>query len=262
MAPLVVGHRRCRCWRARLAVVSPRQPQRGRERHLRRPAWSAQYHRARRRQRGRRSNRRKSNAKSASAYQGLRIPSRFVEEGYKVSAEDIRTNKVLVNSTPRTCKSRSCSRTFNSSPPPPASSTRQQNYEIQLNQNLSNIKAAEQKARFARMDFDKFLGDKVTQAIVDKLGLEQELATEQTNALARAAAVVASLPTRAESHQASAVTTNGTPSKAVLAVTGSSTDLPAPGASDLPATNQTVAVVITANEPPKPTTSLTAFGGH
>jgi len=30
----------------------------------------------------------------------------------------------------------------------------QQNYEIQLGQNASDIQAADQKARFARMDFD------------------------------------------------------------------------------------------------------------
>ncbi|PYJ03120.1 MAG: hypothetical protein DME25_13345, partial [Verrucomicrobia bacterium] len=70
----------------------------------------------------------------------------------------------------------------------------QQNYEIQLNQNLSDIKAAEQKVRFARMDFDRFLGDKVTQGIVDQLGLEKEFDAEQTNEVARAAAVVAAMP--------------------------------------------------------------------
>ena len=40
----------------------------------------------------------------------------------------------------------------------PSLTDAQQNYEIQLNQNLSDLKAAEQKVRFARMDFDKFLG--------------------------------------------------------------------------------------------------------
>jgi HlyD family secretion protein len=58
----------------------------------------------------------------------------------------------------------------------------QQNYEIQLNQNLSDIKAAEQKVRFARMDFDKFLGDNVAQEIVEQLGLETELAAASPSA--------------------------------------------------------------------------------
>src|SRR5207302_1737847 len=62
----------------------------------------------------------------------------------------------------------------------------EQGYDIQLNQNISDIKAAEQKARFARMDFDKFLGDTVTQDIIDRLGLEKELAAESTNGVAKA----------------------------------------------------------------------------
>jgi multidrug resistance efflux pump len=184
-------------------------------------------------------------------YQGLKI-LKIVEEGYEVTAEDIRTNKVLVELDSSDLQKQIVQQDIQFESAAASLIDAQQNYEIQLNQNLSDIKAAEQKARFARMDFDKFLGDKVTQAIVDKLGLEQELATEQTNALARAAAVVASLPTRAESHQAPAVATNSEPPKAVLGVTGSSTNLPGLGAkATAPATNQTVAAVITTNEPSK-----------
>jgi len=184
-------------------------------------------------------------------YQGLKI-LKIVEEGYEVTAEDIRTNKVLVELDSSDLQKQIVQQDIQFESAAASLIDAQQNYEIQLNQNLSDIKAAEQKARFARMDFDKFLGDKVTQAIVDQLGLEQELATEQTNALARAAAVVASLPTRAESRQAPAVATNSEPTKAVLAVTGSSTNLPAPGATaTAPATNGIVAAVITTNEPSK-----------
>lgn len=57
----------------------------------------------------------------------------------------------------------------------------QQNYEIQLNQNASDIKAAEQKARFARMDFDKFLSDSATTELIAELGLDKLLALASTN---------------------------------------------------------------------------------
>jgi hypothetical protein len=70
----------------------------------------------------------------------------------------------------------------------------QQNYEIQLNQNLSDLKAAEQKVRFARMDFDKFFGDNVTETIIAELGVEKELAAEETISEARVAAASASAP--------------------------------------------------------------------
>ena len=44
-----------------------------------------------------------------------------------------------------------------------------------LPRGLRDIEAAEQKARFARMDFDKFLGDNVTGSIIAKLGLDRIL---------------------------------------------------------------------------------------
>jgi hypothetical protein len=50
----------------------------------------------------------------------------------------------------------------------------QQAYDIQLNQNDTDIKAAEQKARFARMDLEKHIGDKNTQDIIDKLHLYEK----------------------------------------------------------------------------------------
>ena len=133
-------------------------------------------------------------------YQGLKI-LKIVEEGYEVTPEDIRTNKVLVELDSSELQKQIVQQDIQFESAAATLTDAQQNYEIQLNQNLSDIKAAEQKARFARMDFDKFLGDRVTQAIVDQLGLDQELATEQTNALARSAAVVASLPNRTESRR-------------------------------------------------------------
>jgi multidrug resistance efflux pump len=185
-------------------------------------------------------------------YQGLKI-LKIVEEGYEVTPEDIRTNKVLVELDSSDLQKQIVQQDIQFESAAASLIDAQQNYEIQLNQNLSDIKAAEQKARFARMDFDKFLGDKVTQAIVDKLGLEAELATEQTNALARSAAVVASLPTRAETRQTPPAATNGAPPKPVLLpVTGASTNLSTPSATAAaPATNRPVAAVVATNEPSK-----------
>jgi multidrug resistance efflux pump len=186
-------------------------------------------------------------------YQGLKI-LKIVEEGYEVTPEDIRTNKILVELDSSDLQKQIVQQDIQFESAAASLIDAQENYEIQLNQNLSDIKAAEQKARFARMDFDKFLGDKVTQAIVDRLGLEQELATEQTNALARAAAVVASLPTRAETRPAPAAATNGAPSQPVLLpATGAPTNFPAPGATaTAPVTNRTAAAVLATNAPSNP----------
>ena len=141
-------------------------------------------------------------------YQGQKI-LKIVEEGYQVSDDDVRTNKVLVELDSSEIQKQIVQQDIQFESAYATLIDAQQNYEIQLNQNLSDIKAAEQKARFARMDFDKFLGDTVTQEVIDQLGLEKQLAIEHTNAMAQATAVTASLPTAASSGHSPASATNG-----------------------------------------------------
>jgi multidrug resistance efflux pump len=183
-------------------------------------------------------------------YQGIKI-LKIVEEGYEVTPDDIRTNKVLVELDSSDLQKQIVQQDIQYESAAATLIDGQQNYEIQLNQNLSDIKAAEQKARFARMDFDKFLGDKVTQAIVDRLGLEQELATEQTNALAKAAAVIASLPIRGESRQATTDGTNGSSAQLVpLAAAAMPTNLPLSSTTLAPSTHQAATVSLSTNATP------------
>ena len=175
-------------------------------------------------------------------YQGLKI-LKIVEEGYEVTPEDIRTNKVLVELDSSELQKQIVQQDIQYESAAASLTDAQQNYEIQLNQNLSDIKAAEQKVRFARMDFDKFLGDRVTQAIVDQLGLERELATEQTNALAKSAAVVASLPNRLDFSRSP---TNGPNTKlAPVAATAKPTNLPPAVATTASSTNRPVTAAAT-----------------
>ena len=160
-------------------------------------------------------------------FQGQKI-LKIVEEGYQVTDDDVRTNKVLVELDSSEIQKQIVQQDIQFESSYAALIDAQQNYEIQLNQNLSDIKAAQQKARFARMDFDKFLGDTVTQEIIDQLGLEKELAIEHTNAVAQAAAVTASLPTEADPHPKTGPAGNGNAGKAAV-------DLP-PDLDDLLAT--------------------------
>jgi HlyD family secretion protein len=118
-------------------------------------------------------------------YQGTKI-LKIVEEGYQVTEEDVKTNKVLVELDSSELQKQLIQQEIQYQSAVASLTDAQQGYEIQLNQNISDIKAAEQKSRFARMDFDKFLGDTVTEDIIDQLGLEKELAAESTNGLARA----------------------------------------------------------------------------
>ncbi|HHY85676.1 MAG TPA: HlyD family efflux transporter periplasmic adaptor subunit [Verrucomicrobia bacterium] len=113
-------------------------------------------------------------------YQGAKI-LRIVEEGYLVTEEDVKNGKVLVELDSSELQKQIVQQEIQYQSALATLTDAEQNYEIQLGQNDSDLKAAEQKVRFARMDFDKFLGDKVTEQIVRELGLDRYLAEATTN---------------------------------------------------------------------------------
>ena len=113
-------------------------------------------------------------------YQGTKI-LKIVEEGYLVTEEDVRTNKVLVELDSSELEKQIVQQEIQYQSALASLTDAQQNFEIQLNQNSSDVKGAEQKLRFARMDFDKFLGDTATQDLVKQLGLDKLIAEATTN---------------------------------------------------------------------------------
>ena len=115
-------------------------------------------------------------------YQGTKI-LKIVEEGYLVSDDDVKTNKVLVELDSSDLQKQIIQEEIQYQSAIAGLIDAQQSYEIQLNQNLGDIKDAEQKARFARMDFDKFLGDSVTEQIIEQVGLDKLFAAASTNSV-------------------------------------------------------------------------------
>jgi len=113
-------------------------------------------------------------------YQGTKI-LRIVEEGYLVTEDDVKNGKVLVELDSSDLEKQIAQQEIQYQQAVASLIDAQQNYEIQLNQNQSDIKAAEQKARFARMDFDKFLGNTVTEQIIRDYGLDKILTDASTN---------------------------------------------------------------------------------
>lgn len=101
---------------------------------------------------------------------------RIVEEGYLVTDDDVKTNKVLVELDSSKIKQNLVSQDITFQSTASALTEAQQSYEIQLNQNKTDIKAAEQKARFALMEFEKYLGTKISAEVIDRLGLREDLA--------------------------------------------------------------------------------------
>jgi multidrug resistance efflux pump len=116
---------------------------------------------------------------------------RIVEEGYLVTPDDIATNKVLVELDSGDLQKQIVQQDISYESSKATLIDAQEAYAIQLGQNLSDIKAAEQKARFARLDFDKYLGSNVTQTVIEKLNIEKELAATQTNINELTSAVLA-----------------------------------------------------------------------
>ena len=115
-------------------------------------------------------------------YQGTKI-LRIVEEGYLVTEEDVKTNKLLCELDSSDIQKQIVQQEIQYQSAAASLTDAEQNYEIQLGQNESDINAAEQKTRFARMDFDKFLGETLTPEIIADVGLDKLIAAASTNNL-------------------------------------------------------------------------------
>lgn len=104
---------------------------------------------------------------------------RLVDEGYTVTEEDVKTNKVLVELDSAKLQQSLVERdvSFQSASSQLTQAT--EDYEIQINQNRVDIRSFEQDARFAFMDVEKYLGEKITAEIIDRLDLRM---VQPTNA--------------------------------------------------------------------------------
>ena len=109
--------------------------------------------------------------------QGVKI-LKIVEEGYQVTTEDVNNKKVLVELDSADLVTRITTQEISLASTAASLTDAQQGYEIQVNQNLSDVMAAVQKARFARMDFDKYMGDQAAEEIITQLGIQTEPSEE------------------------------------------------------------------------------------
>jgi HlyD family secretion protein len=119
-------------------------------------------------------------------YQGTKI-LRIVPEGYFVTDDDVRTNKVLCELDSSDLQNRLVQQEIQFQSALASLADAEQNYQIQLGQNDSDVKAAQQTARFARMDFEKYLGDNVADKIIAQVGLDKVFAMISSNNIAASA---------------------------------------------------------------------------
>ncbi len=127
-------------------------------------------------------------------FQGTKILT-IVEEGYLVTEEDIGKGKVLVELDGSDLKQRITTEELKFQSTVSSLIEARQAYEIQLNQNLSDIKASEQKSRFAKSDIEKYLGDKNTEDIIKELKLYEAPFTNDFERTAEELSFSATMPT-------------------------------------------------------------------
>lgn len=127
-------------------------------------------------------------------FQGTKILT-IVEEGYLVTEEDIGKGKVLVELDGSDLKQRITTEELKFQSTVSSLIEARQAYEIQLNQNLSDIKASEQKSRFAKSDIEKYLGDKNTEDIIKELKLYETPFTNDFERTAEELSFSATMPT-------------------------------------------------------------------
>jgi len=102
---------------------------------------------------------------------------KIVDEGYQVTEDDVKARKVLIELDSSKLKQNLVNQDIAFQTTMSGLTEAQQAYEIQVNQNKADIKAAEQKVRFGFMDLEKYLGAKITADLGAKLGLSEELLT-------------------------------------------------------------------------------------
>jgi HlyD family secretion protein len=109
----------------------------------------------------------------------------IVEEGYTLTQEDVANNKILVELDSKGLLDEQIQQELQYQNANASFAEAREQYEIQVNQNESDIKAAELAVKFARMDLEKYLGERVAKEIIDSLGLSIEAVLEETGYTAK-----------------------------------------------------------------------------
>jgi HlyD family secretion protein len=115
---------------------------------------------------------------------GVKILS-IVEEGYRVTAEDVRAGKILVELDSAQLQEQKLNQEIAYETAQATYIERKSQLEIRINQNVANLNSASQRMRFARLDLEKFLGANVVTELVTTLGIDERIArTEAAQAAA------------------------------------------------------------------------------
>ena len=109
---------------------------------------------------------------------GVKILS-IVEEGYRVTEADVAAGMILVELDTSSLVDNQLSQEIAVETSEAAFIERRAAYEIQLNTNMTQLNDARQQMRFARLDFEKFLGADIVNDIIARLEIEERLADSE-----------------------------------------------------------------------------------
>jgi len=107
--------------------------------------------------------------------EGVKILS-IVEEGYRITPADVEAKMVLVELDTAQLIDQQLNQEIAVETADATYIERKAQYEIQLNQNMTDLNDARQGMRFARLDFEKFLGGNIVSDIITTLEIEERLA--------------------------------------------------------------------------------------
>lgn len=104
----------------------------------------------------------------------------IVDEGLSITEEDIEKGLILVELDATKLRDQQIQQELEYQNASASNTQAREQYEIQQNDNISNIQEGELKAKFAKMDFQKYLGRVVAEEIILESRLEEIVALEET----------------------------------------------------------------------------------
>jgi len=118
---------------------------------------------------------------SVRGNQGVKILA-IVEEGYRVTPEDVINRKILVELDSSSLEEQKLNQEIAYETAEAQFIERKAQLEIRINQNMSSLNSATQKMKFARLDFERFLGANVVADLVKRLSIEERVARSEQRA--------------------------------------------------------------------------------
>ncbi len=107
--------------------------------------------------------------------QGVKILA-IVEEGYRVTPEDVASGKILVELDSSSLEEQKLNQEIAYETAEAQYIERKAQLDIRVNQNVTDLNSATQTMKFARLDFERFLGANVVADLVKTLQIEERLA--------------------------------------------------------------------------------------